>query len=103
MPRFSTVVYISIGNSDDKLSQRHWSDFVRDVHTAITEHAEKMHGAWFSASESPYQNACWCVEVSSDRAGNLKTQLAVFAEFYGQDSIAYAVVHFTEFIQPPAR
>src|SRR5690348_9382101 len=96
------TVYVSIGNSDDKLTQGRWADFVREVWHVLMNRSVKVHGAWFSAPDSPYQNACWCVEFLSGTSfdPNYKLaqgNLAKLAHVYGQDSIAWAVAT-TEFI-----
>jgi hypothetical protein len=92
------IVYISIGNSDDKLPQKDWAAFVQDVHDTITDGTLKIHGQWFSAPTSAYQNACWCAEVHDPDAWSLKTGLADLAVAYMQDSIAWAEAPTTEFL-----
>lgn len=90
-------VYISIGNSDDRLSQAEWSAFVGDVNEAIGSYAIERHGKWMSLPHSPWQNACWCVEVSDKAKLFLRDALARLATKYRQDSIAWAVAE-TEFL-----
>lgn len=97
------IVYISIGNSDDKLSQAEWSTFVsqvdRYIESATDGHDGEVHGRWFSASDAPWQNACWCVEFHADDvASTLRGRLPVVAASFGQDSIAWAEVKTTEFL-----
>ena len=92
------TVYVSIGNSDDKLSQRQWSEFIGHVRDVLTRDAEIVHGQWYSDPLSPYQNACWCVVLGHHRAEVVKSALADWAGYYGQDSIAWAEVKDTEFI-----
>lgn len=94
------IVYISIGNSDDKLSQERWAAFVQDVHDAVNDWSAAIHGAWHSEARSPYQNACWCAEFVGADAEPLKVTLASYARDYGQDSIAWAVAPSTEFLSP---
>jgi hypothetical protein len=103
------IVYISIGNSDDKLTQRRWADFVAEVGSVIAR-AGQIHGSWYSASDAPWQNACWCVEIAEattpPAAGyfpmflrtSLKNELRGLAQIYAQDSIAWAEVKETEFL-----
>jgi hypothetical protein len=85
------TVYVSIGNSDDRLSQRRWRDFWHAVSTAITQHAVTVHGEWHSNPVSEWQNACWCAEVHVADATGLKAILASTAATFGQDSIVWAV------------
>ena len=94
----TSTVYISIGNSDDKLTQREWSEFVVEV-AAMAVSLGHTHGSWVSPSASPWQNACWCVEYPSDAvAETAKDELRALASRYRQDSIAWAVAQ-TEFLR----
>jgi hypothetical protein len=103
------TVYISIGNSDDKLSQVEWSAFVTTADRLLSPDAgdslypvKARHGNWRSVPDDPWQNACWCVEVDddADAVRCLKGELESLAQEYGQDSIAWAEVDGTEFISP---
>jgi len=96
-------VLISIGNSDDKLPQKTWSDFIKITREFLHESywRLKFHGEWFSAPDQPWQNANWLVEVDADdlqRIDDLKQQLRVHAAIYNQDSIAWTMgqVEFLE-------
>lgn len=93
------TVYISIGNSDDKLPQAEWFEFIGDVRDAIQNLAWRRHGEWHSAGDSPWQNACWCVEVREEMRGDLTERLGKIAARYRQDSIAWAEAQ-TTFIGP---
>jgi hypothetical protein len=111
------VVYIGIGNSDNRLTQQRWSDFVSRVeyHVHTFTHWTRITGAgltpsggakvvWegFSAPASPYQNACWCVSIPADASDDdvtaLKATLAACAVRFDQDSIAWAVAPVTELL-----
>lgn len=95
------TVYISIGNSDDKLTQFQWAAYVEDVQAMIRNLVYTQHGEWFSASGSKYQNACWCVEIRDVMVPNVRDALAGIAAAFNQDSIAWAEAT-TEFITPTA-
>ena len=111
------IAYISIGNSDDKLTQAEWCRFVGEVDGLVGACPQlTIHGRWFSAPDRPWQNACWCVEwcvefdphaVPPTAEGQdtclsiwLPTQLARLATKYRQDSISWARVVRTIFITP---
>lgn len=95
------IVYISIGNSDDKLPQAEWCDFISDVDVAIRDWVDLRHGCWHSMPTSPWQNACWCVDIEEEeREAFLKKELSQIARTYGQDSIAWAEAPTTEFLGP---
>jgi hypothetical protein len=99
------TVYISIGNSDDKLTQAEWHRFYVTVARAIRRatgsvEAPTVHGQWVSEPASAWQNACWCIEPPALAASVelLKLRLAEIAAEFGQDSIAWAEAPVTEFI-----
>ncbi len=98
------TVYVSIGNSDDKLSQSAWSGFHEEVEEVIQRAASAVHGSWVSPSTSQWQNACWCFEVTADpdldicKRRWLRNRLENLAKAYGQDSIAWAETPKTEFL-----
>ena len=104
----TTTIYISIGNSDDKLTQADWSSFVLDVdrafEAAVRYEGARVHGRWYSLPTDPWQNACWCAEWANDLAHVLEAlqrSLIGIARMYRQDSIAWAVAR-TEFLTPAA-
>jgi hypothetical protein len=102
------TAYISIGNSDDKLSQREWAAFIQQVNGLVQRvesiYGGKTHGVWASLPYSEYQNACWCIEIEPEVAKTLKLTLARYAAMFRQDSIAWAeaVTHFIGPMQPVA-
>jgi hypothetical protein len=92
------IVYVSIGNSDDKLSQVEWSRFALQLSAEVISLAAQVHGAWFSQPVSPWQNACWCVEFASEaQEMTAREAAAEIGRKYGQQSIAWATAQ-TEFI-----
>lgn len=94
-----SIVYVAIGNSDDKLSQLRWAQFVDDVRRLIKRYSQVVHGDWRSNPDSPFQNACWCFEVDEKWGiAPLKNTLAKIAAEYEQDSIAWTE-GLPEFIQ----
>lgn len=98
------TVYVSIGNSDDKLSQLDWASFVeqvdRGVSTVAMLEGVRVHGRWYSLPSEPWQNACWCIEYDEalhENIEDLRQLLRACARKYRQDSIAWAVAT-TEFL-----
>jgi hypothetical protein len=91
------TVYVSIGNSDDKLTQSQWAIFRSAVNVLIRMHASQIHGAWASISHDAWQNACWAFDVDPAITEYMKGELARLAAQFDQDSIAWAVAE-TEFI-----
>jgi hypothetical protein len=92
------IVYVSIGNSDDKLTQQEWALFFSHTAVLLQGHA-RVHGQWASEPASAWQNACWCVEVGGNtKVEFIKAELVGLAVQYRQDSIAWAEVKGTEFL-----
>src|SRR5262245_37840415 len=98
------IAYISIGNSDDKLTQVERSEFITDVTASVAHYGDEIHGFWLSPVESRWQNACWCVEYVEDSklpAHRLQAQahgLAMLSRKYRQRAIAWAEVDKTVMI-----
>jgi hypothetical protein len=93
------TIYISIGNSDDKLSQLEWCRFAEEVDRAVTRAARyagvHVHGRWYSLPTEPWQNACWCLEFHAELVAfghpeTLRSTLAKLCVEYRQESIAWA-------------
>ena len=93
------TVYVSIGNSDDKLTQQRWHEFWVKFRRRAFDYAGQVHGEWLSVGCAPYQNGCICFKVQSVTAQTLKAELRLLAAEFGQDSIAWAEAR-TEFIGP---
>jgi hypothetical protein len=85
------TTYITIGNTDNKLTQQEWSAFITDMVMLVLEHTSEVHFAGFSHPSAPYQNACWCVDFATPNdQGNARSSLAMLKVKYRQDSIAWA-------------
>lgn len=88
---------VLIGNSDDKLTQVEWSNFVRDVGERLKLYSTETHFSGGSAFDARWQNACWVVEIIPEYKDAIRNQLRVIRQAYRQDA---AVVVFSnpEFI-----
>ncbi len=89
------TVTIQIGNTDDKLTQKEWSDFVLAVDTEIQSLAKEVHFFGGSVNYSPWQNVCWVITI--EKLHFLKDALQAIRMMYKQDSVAMTV-GTTEFI-----
>lgn len=90
------IVYVTIGNSDDKLEQRQWSAYCAAVNSVVDQ-AESfgsaiVHGRWYSLPNERWQNACWCLEFrcSDEVVGQYSEELARLARVFRQDSVAWS-------------
>jgi len=93
-----TSVYISIGNSDDKLPQAEWHRYCQETVDMVEDVATRIYGVWFSESSSEYQNMCIAAEFDERHIGSVKENLHAIRQHFRQDSAAWAEVPETEFI-----
>lgn len=94
-----TTITVQIGNSDDKLTQKEWSDFVAETGKALITRTGLIHFHSCSHGGAQWQNAAWVATISSSPLGYLRGDLAALAKKFRQDSIALTVGD-TEFLKP---
>lgn len=94
-----TTAYITIGNSDNKLTQAQWAEYVKLVYRAVSEAVAggaAVHFDGYSLSSSPWQNAAWALGLPDEpraharTVARLRSELGELAGAYNQDSIAWA-------------
>lgn len=76
------------GNTDHKLSQVEWHDYVLEIGGLIDSWSQNV---WFfgaPANWMAYQNACWVIEIMDEDMTGFSTELRLIRERYHQDSIA---------------
>ena len=89
------TVTIQIGNSDDKLSQREWSGFIRDMNINLS--GVEIHFQGTSYGDKEWQNACWVILIEDFDFDRVKKGVWQTGLFYGQDSVAWTMGD-TEFL-----
>lgn len=82
------TVCIQIGNSDDKLSQNEWHEYVENVDTVVFRYEGQRHFYAGSDTRDPWQNCCWIVVVSEADMVEFFSWLRSVATKWRQDSIA---------------
>jgi hypothetical protein len=97
--RLETVktIVVQIGNSDNKLSQTEWAEFVRQVEAMIREHAKAIHFFGGTENWAARQRVCWVFDCEDLQSVNLKKQLTKIREEFRQDAAAFTQGE-TEFI-----
>jgi hypothetical protein len=85
------TVTIQIGNSDDKLTQLEWSNFVDMVDKAIAMFKGVPHFAGGSSAEKSWQNYCFVFELDEDPliTKSFQRQLKDIRTRYRQNSVAW--------------
>lgn len=86
-----TTVVIQIGNSDNKLTQVEWSQFVAYTRDEVQAHSDRIHFDGGCRYDAPWQNACFVSEVFTENQEPLREQLRRLAYKFRQDSIAITV------------
>lgn len=79
------TITLQIGNSDDKLSQERWSEYVRDIGC----HECQPHFFACSEGSQKWQNAAWVVTCHETEAVLLKGAVLEVRKMYEQDSVAW--------------
>lgn len=107
------TVYATIGNSDDKLGQAQWAQFAAEFVETIRIQADEIHGVWWSAPDTPWQNCCVGFSIEDETVPNidgpaedrgksrmrlLQESLTKLREFYGQEAVAWVVGYPPEMI-----
>lgn len=87
----TTTVTALIGNSDDKLSQAEWSEFVHVFRMVCDTAGDHVHFFATSNGMEPWQNACCVVEVYEERLDTLMAHLTNLRQRFKQDSCAITV------------
>lgn len=82
-------ITLQIGNSDDRLSQKEWARFVKEICDLLTRHEVTVHFAGGSPSNAPWQNACWVFEANDAQAEILRHVVAGIRLSFKQDSAAW--------------
>lgn len=90
------TVTICIGNSDDKLRQEEWHDFVLKMNNIMKYHGVTIYFYGFSNPDLQFQNACWVIGTHDD-VNELYADITVVRKRYNQDSVA-VVCGDTQFI-----
>lgn len=86
---------VSIGNSDDRLSQKQWNRFVEEMNDCLTD-SGKVHFFGGSSGFAPWQNVAWIVELR-DAPISIMAKISKIREMYKQDS-AFVVFNEGQFI-----
>ena len=83
------TVTIQIGNSDNKLSQNEWAEFITTLRAGVINISDQVHFAAASAGSDPWQNFCMVVVVDdADKLDELIAVMRKLCRIYRQDHIA---------------
>jgi hypothetical protein len=91
------TITVQIGNSDDRLAQCQWKDYVNQVHEMILIWGGEIHFSAPSVGWADWQNACWVFTMTSKKYRGLRLRLKDIRVNHKQDSMAITVGD-TEFV-----
>lgn len=91
------TVTIQIGNSDDKLSQKRWSEYWSEVCGNISDFEIDQHFSASSHGYAPWQNHCWVMVIKESDIPSLINRLTDVRKQFEQESIAITIGE-TQFI-----
>ena len=94
-----------VGNSDDRLTQRTWSEFTAELEQAIIRCSSNLYQQAYTAPTSRFQSATYTFAISANSRlhaiQKLRDRFDRLRAAYGQNKIAF-VVGTTEFLQSEA-
>ena len=82
------TVTINIGNSDNRLSQQEWSEYVNEVHTIVEVMSSEVHFAGGSDCVASRQNACFVATVRADKYPKLEQWITGIRGKFRQEAAA---------------
>ncbi|MEJ7593680.1 MAG: hypothetical protein WKF77_19245 [Planctomycetaceae bacterium] len=82
------TVTIQISNSDNKLTQGEWAQFITEMRRTIQENCDKVLFIGGSDTFAPWQNARWVVAVSDENLMQLRSMIVGVRKACHQDAVA---------------
>ena len=82
------TVTIQIGNTDNKLSQQEWAQYVADTRGLINRYCTAIHFFGGSSNWEVWQNVAWVFEIDESSCLKMKYELKSLRSRFLQDSIA---------------
>lgn len=87
------TITIQIGNSDDKLTQREWANFVDAVARIIAGYEPHISTHFYATSpnDMPWQNACWVIGCPDELHLAVIELVKQTRTLFRQDSVAVTI------------
>ncbi len=80
-------VVLSIGNTDNRLTQAEWFAFVDEVRWLVAEFTDGVHFFGGPATWAKWQNVAWIFEMAEMDCAEFQAKLVRIREQYKQDSV----------------
>lgn len=81
------LISVQAGNSDNKLTQQEWAEFVATIDMIVDEYQTVRHFFGGSITWAKWQNVCWVFEIDEKHLNLLKGDLRKERTAYRQDSV----------------
>jgi hypothetical protein len=91
------TITIIAGNSDNKLTQVEWSQFLRHLGSVIGHRASQFEFTGGPDTASPFQNFAWVIRIMDDEAVRLREDIKAIRTHFRQDAVAW-IEGTTQFI-----
>jgi hypothetical protein len=88
-------IVVSIGNSDDKLTQKQWSEFAWEMDEMLRQNG-KVHFFGGSPNWMRWQNTAWIIECDPTGFAKATGEIEVIRKKYNQESafVLFGQGHF---------
>lgn len=84
------TITIQIGNSDDKLTQAEWAEYVMLTGNRVKTYSHEIHFFGASSNWEKWQNAAWICTIKNDiEYAHLKREVSRLRSQYKQDSAGW--------------
>lgn len=80
---------VIIGNSDNKLTQQEWSEFVYKLKELVDRYSIQTYFFGAPGNYDPWQNVAWSFKIRISRIDAFKSALVFLREKYKQESVAF--------------
>ena len=90
-------ILVTIGNTDNKLTQHEWAKFVRAMGEMLQCYETARHFFGGSATYDSWQNVSWLCMVNDAQLTEIKANIRNLCDLYQQDS-AFVLAGMGEFV-----
>jgi hypothetical protein len=83
------TVTVQLGNTDNRLKQAEWHEFVLAVKYAIEQSAESVHFFGAPANWDKLQNVAWVLALNNSQQQQLQLELKRIRKEFKQEAVAW--------------
>lgn len=80
------TICVSIGNSDNKLTQDEWYRFVQLMDDTLRHYEKRRHFFGGSETYAPWQNVCWLCVIEAERLPEVRSGIYSVRTLFKQES-----------------